>query len=191
MITNKKELQEWMTYEREKYYLPSNCIKRAILLASGNEYAIIWSFQRRLRITEYYYNTGKKIKYLFSKIILNKKRNKYGLHIGLNICGKGLKIMHLGSILTNGAVKIGEDVSIHINTSFVAPGISDKAPVIDDGVIVGVGAVVLGDVYVAKNVAIGANAVVTKSVFEENIAIAGVPAKKVSDNGRTKWNNKQ
>lgn len=36
----------------------------------------------------------------------------------------------------------------------------------------------LGDVRLADNIAVGANAVVNKSFDEENIAIAGVPAKK-------------
>lgn len=64
-------------------------------------------------------------------------------------------------------------------------------PTLDDGVIVGVGAVVLGGIYVAKNVAIGANAVVNKDITEENIAVAGVPAKKISNNGRLEWNKKK
>ena len=40
---------------------------------------------------------------------------------------------------------------------------------------------------VAKGIAIGANAVVNKSIEEEYIAVAGVPAKKVSNNGSNKW----
>lgn len=93
--------------------------------------------------------------------------------------------MHLGPILTNGNVKIGKDCALHINTSFVAQGASSGAPQLGDGV----GSVVLG-VYVANNVAIGANALVNKNVEEENIAIAGVPARKVSNNGRLGWNKK-
>lgn len=71
-------------------------------------------------------------------------RNKYGIHIGINVCDKGLKIMHLGSILTNGNVKIGKDCALHINTAFVAQGVSSAAPQLGDGVVAGVGSVVLG-----------------------------------------------
>lgn len=46
---------------------------------------------------------------------------------------------------------------------------------------------VLGDVRLADNIAVGANAVVNKSFAEENVAIAGVPAKKISNNGRKVW----
>lgn len=38
------------------------------------------------------------------------------------------------------------------------------------------------------NIAIGANAVVNKNFTEENIAIAGIPAKKISNNGALEWN---
>lgn len=41
---------------------------------------------------------------------------------------------------------------------------------------------------VADNVAIGANAVVCTDIVEENIAVAGVPAKKISSHGRLEWN---
>lgn len=65
--------------------------------------------------------------------------------------------------------------------------IGEGVPTIGNGVVLGVGAVVLGDVRLADNIAVGANAVVNKSFDEENIAIAGVPAKKISNNGRKVW----
>ena len=39
--------------------------------------------------------------------------------------------------------------------------------------------------------AVGANAVVNKNVADENIAVAGVPAHKVSDGGGLNWNKKK
>lgn len=95
--------------------------------------------------------------------------------------------MHLGPILVNGNVRAGKDISLHINTSIVAGGTNNGAPVLEDGIVVGVGAVILGNIRLAKNIAVGANAVVNKTFEEENIAIAGVPAKKVSNNGRLEW----
>lgn len=44
------------------------------------------------------------------------------------------------------------------------------------------GARIIGDISIASNIAIGANAVVTKSFLEEGITIAGIPAKKISNN---------
>lgn len=78
---------------------------------------------------------------------------------------------------------------MHMNAALVAGGTSDAAPVLGKGVVVGIGAVVVVGISVADDTAIGANAVVNRSVVEENTAVAGVPVKKISNNGRLSWNN--
>lgn len=60
-----------------------------------------------------------------------------------------------------------------------------------NGIVMGIGSVVIGGVKIADNEAIGDNTVVTRDILEEDIAVAGVPARKVSVNGRSKWNNKK
>lgn len=65
-----------------------------------------------------------------------------------------------------------------------------NVPKLGNGIVVEVGAVVVGG-YIANNVAIGANAVVCTDVTEENIAVAGIPAKKISNNGRLEWNKRK
>lgn len=95
--------------------------------------------------------------------------------------------MHVGPILINGDAVIGKDFSIHINTCVVAAGKDNKAPRLGDGIVLSVGAVVVGNISLANNIIVGANAVVNKSFEEENIAIAGIPAKKISENGRLSW----
>ena len=95
--------------------------------------------------------------------------------------------MHIGPILVNGRVKGGKDISLHINTSIVAGGTNSSVPVLGSGIVVGVGAVILGGIELGNDVAIGANAVVNKSFLEDDITIAGVPAKKISNNGSSAW----
>jgi serine O-acetyltransferase len=56
-------------------------------------------------------------------------------------------------------------------------------PRLGDNVYIGPGAKIFGDIDIASNIAIGANAVVNKSFMESGISIGGVPAVKVSDNG--------
>ena len=112
------------------------------------------------------------------------------LHIPLNVFGRGLKVMHLGPILVNSRCHVGEDCSLHINTSLVAGGTNDDVPVLGNHVVVGVGAVIVGGVHIADYTAIGANAVVNKDVQEENTCVAGVPARKISNNGSREWNKK-
>ena len=46
----------------------------------------------------------------------------------------------------------------------------------------GTGCKVIGAVRIADNCAVGANAVVVKDVLEKGITVAGIPAKKISDN---------
>ena len=99
--------------------------------------------------------------------------------------------MHVGPILMNGRVLVGENCVFHINTALVAGGTNDETPVLGNDVILGIGSVVVGGVHIADGVAVGANAVVNKDVLESNITVAGVPAKKISDNGKLDWNKKQ
>lgn len=157
---------------------------------TGFETSILWNYQRQLRITEYHLNTNHKIRYAINRFRLNHKMNKTGIYIWPNVCGKGLKIMHIGPILTNGRTRMGENVSVHIMTAFVAGGNDDETPVIGNNVIIGIGAKIVGGVVIGDGIAIGANALVNKSFYEKNIAIAGVPAKKISNNGSSTWGGK-
>ena len=192
MITNKSDLKEYLNFEKRKIFTGSSrfLFLRVLL---GQEKAIIYKFQKRLRVTEYHKNTGHKIRFFLSQILLKRLSNKTGLHIPVNTFGKGLKIMYLGSILVNSGSRIGENCSIHINTAIVARGreFDDSCPVLGDNIVIGVNAVILGNVKIANGIAIGAHALVNKSFLEENIAIAGVPAKKISDNGQSTWGHIQ
>ena len=185
-INSKQELRERLGCELPKY----GCGRIKSFLQIG-ESAILCRHQILLRKTEYYTNTGKRIFALYYRIRLSKFQNRYGLHIPVNCCGKGLRIMHVGPILINDRAVVGENCAFHINTALVAGGTTHDAPVLEDSVVCGIGSVVVGGVHIAKNVAIGANAVVNKDVVEENIAVAGVPAKKISNNGRLEWNKKR
>jgi len=47
-----------------------------------------------------------------------------------------------------------------MNTSIVAGGISSEAPRLGNNIVVGVGSVILGNVVLADDIAVGANSVV-------------------------------
>lgn len=187
MICSKQDLKEYLQVELPRYRAGGR-LKRWI---SNSESSILYKHQVLLRKAEYYTNTKRKLGAMYYRIRLNRIQNKYAIHIPLNTCGKGLKIMHVGPVLLNGRVRIGENCSLHINTALVAGGINDNVPVLGDGIVVGVGAVILGGVHLANHIAVGANAVVNKDFLEENIAIAGMPAKKISNNGSLEWNKKR
>ena len=100
----------------------------------------------------------------------------------------GLSIAHRGTIIINGGAKIGANCRLHacVNIGTEA-GYTDKAPTIGDNCYIGPGVKMYGDIFIANGIAIGANAVVNKSFEEENIAIAGVPAKKIKEIDTSKF----
>jgi serine O-acetyltransferase len=55
-----------------------------------------------------------------------------------------------------------------------------RHPTLEDNVVVGSGAQILGPIVIGKNSLIGANAVVTKDVPEKSIMV-GIPATRVGD----------
>ena len=56
--------------------------------------------------------------------------------------------------------------------------------------IIGIGATILGPISIGDNCAIGAGPVVNKT-FGDNITIAGVPARIISNNTSNMWRKKE
>lgn len=178
-IHSKNDLTDWLKYEKTLYFT-NGCLHALWQKIIRSETAVLWEFQKRLRKTEYYINCGKIFSKIYSEILLNRMMNKYCLRIEPNVFGKGLRIMHLGPILTNKNVRFGENARIHINTTIVASG-NNLTPKFGNDVIIGVGATVMGDIFIGDRNVIGAGAVCNKTFEENNINIAGVPAKKISN----------
>lgn len=75
---------------------------------------------------------------------------------------------------------IGDNCHIFSNVTLGSRWSNGKldggAPIIGNHVLIGAGAVILGNITIGDNVSIGANAVVLKDVPDDSIAV-GVPAK--------------
>lgn len=148
----------------------------------------VWKFIVNLRKLEFYTNmTGITRKIMlparvFHKINLHNRALKLGFSIPINVFGKGLAIVHYGTIVVAKGAKIGQNCRIHEGVTIGATNGSEKAPVLGNNVFLGTGAKVLGDIVIADDVAIAANAVVSKSILEKGTTWGGVPAKKISDN---------
>jgi serine O-acetyltransferase len=101
------------------------------------------------------------------------------IHPGATI-GRNFFIDH-GFTVIGETAQIGNDVTIYQNVTLggtnPANGLAGKRhPTLEDGVIVGSGAQVLGPITVGERARIGANSVVTKDVAE-GATMIGIPAR--------------
>ena len=108
------------------------------------------------------------------------------IHPGAKI-GKNLFIDHGMGVVIGETSEIGDNVTIYHMATLggIAPSINSndqrntkRHPTIEDDVVIGSGAQVLGPVIVGRCAKIGANAVITKDVPEKSVMV-GIPAKNV------------
>jgi serine O-acetyltransferase len=126
--------------------------------------------------------------HLVARIISQLSRFLTGIeiHPGAKI-GKNLFIDHGMGVVIGETSEIGNNVTIYHMATLggIAPSINSndqrntkRHPTIEDDVVIGSGAQVLGPVIVGRCAKIGANAVITKNVPEKSVMV-GIPAKNV------------
>lgn len=101
-----------------------------------------------------------------------------GIKLSYNVpVGRRVRLDHFGGMIL-GARSIGSDVVLRQNTTLGVASRDDlnAKPMIQDGVEVGAGAVIVGDIVVGRGAVVGANAVVTRSV-PPGAVVGGVPAR--------------
>ena len=179
MIKNRQDLKKYINVEIKLYFKSKKDYIHLMLLK--DHYYEIWKFVRALRHMEFHQNTGHKLRYY----LWQRKKNKLGARLGLtiwpNTCESGLMIWHYGSVIINGHSKIGKNCKFHgMNCIGNKGNIGDVAPIIGNNVDIGIGAVIIGDVQLADDIKVGANAVVTKSCLTKGAILVGVPAHEIS-----------
>jgi len=90
--------------------------------------------------------------------------------------GAGLRLFHGYATVVHTGTVIGENVTLHQSITIGLRKRGGGAPIIRDGVSIGAGAIILGDIVVGKNAKIGAGAVVLKDVPPGAVAV-GNPAR--------------
>ncbi len=76
---------------------------------------------------------------------------------------------------------------IHNNVNIGASGGGNAAPRIGNNVYIGPGAVLYGDIEIADDCYVGANAVVNRSFTDPGTVIAGVPARAIGHQQQVWW----
>lgn len=169
--------------EDKKYYISGTTKEYVKKIVYNDHLMLIYKYIKFIRKEEYHYNNNNKLisKFLYVYYIRKKNKlgNKLGFSIGHNCFGPGLTIYHHGNIIINGFVKVGKNCKLHGDNCIGNNGFNNETPVLGDNIDIGVGAKIIGNVFLADNIIIGANAVVVNSFYEKGITIAGVPARRV------------
>lgn len=112
---------------------------------------------------------------------IRRHSDRLGYDIPTGVLGEDVIIYHKASIVINPDARVGDGCKFHGDCTIGVARTGERGcPVLGRNVDIGAGARILGDIYIADNITIEANAVVTKSFNEPGITIAGVPAKKIS-----------
>lgn len=153
------------------------CVCRSIKSRFKNTFVpdYIMSYLRCMRYVSFY--SGRKGLYnKFMFIVYSIKYRRLGIKLGFSIgcdCfGYGLVIPHYGTIVVGDSNRIGNYAVLHSSTC-----ISGNGKIIGDALYLSTGAKMTSKLILGNNVSIGANSVVNKSFEDNNIMLAGAPAK--------------
>ena len=170
------------TKEELKFYIDADLRARFgenYYLSFGNKVSSFffprpWKYQILLRKAEYYCNSKNRIKRhiigKYWKFRAYRYGHKCGYSISLNVFGPGLVLGHVGTVVVNGAVRFGSNVRIQACVNIGAFSKFDEnwkensTPKFGNNIYIGPGAKIFGDIEIGDNVAIGANAIVSKSI---------------------------
>lgn len=181
MIATKQDLYRYIEADRKAYGKALHpTIRQKIVEWLFPDYNL--RFMKCLRKLEYYENRNHILKFFYHRKH-SKLRYQSGIELNVNVAGPGLHITH-GKVVVSSVAKLGENCKIMSDVTIGGQGRYDRfgAPVIGNRVFIGSGARIIGNISIADDVVIGANAVVVKSIEEPGVTVAGNPARIVSRN---------
>ena len=147
-----------------------------VLFSTGTH--IVWAHRRH----HWLYTHGFKT---LARLLAKRMRVRLGadIHPAATI-GRRFSIDHGIGVVIGGTAIIGDDCLIYQSATLGMTGkvLEDvkRHPTLGNNVLVGAGAVILGDITVGDNTRIGAGAVVLDDV-PNDVTMAGVPARIVAD----------
>lgn len=180
---NKKELNEIIQEERD-IYIRANFLFQKF---THSKRYMIWKMLSYFRKAQYYKEIlirSSGLSKIHAKIVYRiylRKKNIYSEKTDIEIAngskiGRRIRMWH-GGIVIN--ADLGDDCMIHGNNILGNKGVYpfDQTPKLGNNVDIGVGAVIIGNINIADNCCVGANAVVTKSFTTPGSIIVGVPGR--------------
>jgi len=120
------------------------------------------------------------------------------IHPGAKI-GERCVIDHGSAVVIGETSVIGDDVTLYqgVTLGGTSPAIDSRAqadkkrhPTLDDGVIIGSGAQILGPITVGEGARVGANAVVTRDI-PRGVSAAGIPARVILPRDKKKAKDRE
>jgi serine O-acetyltransferase len=140
-----------------------------VLLCYAGLHAVWW-----YRINHWLWRHGR---FLFGRWLSQFARLLTGveIHPGAKI-GRRLFIDHGMGVVIGETAVVGDDVTLYQDVTLGGTGkeLGKRHPTLEDGVVVGGGARILGNIVVGKNSRIGAGSVVLRNV-PDNSTVVGVP----------------
>lgn len=108
------------------------------------------------------------------------------IHPGATI-GPGCFIDHGSGVVIGETAEVGRDVTLYQGVTLGGTSLErgKRHPTLEDGVIVGAGAKILGPLVIGEDARVGSNAVVLKDVPRDTTVI-GIPAREVQPQGAAK-----
>lgn len=180
MIRNKVDYRYYLAEDLKRYHL--RFMDRFIF----NENYHTVKYLKALRHLEYLTNIKRnifqKIEYFY--VFWNYKRLcfKYKMKIGINTCGPGLYIPHIGFLRVATKARVGKNCIIAPGVVIGTKHTFDNVATIGDNVEIALGAKIIGKVSIGNNVIIAPNSVVVKDI-PDNCVVSGIPAKIIKKDG--------
>lgn len=182
MIKTRKDLRLYLTEDAKRNGIKYGMLKYWRRLLAGDKNAHIYHYLKCLRHYEYHINNCSSVWHKLMKVYFGLRFSRLGLRYGIrvkpNVCGYGLRIMHLsgGGGCRIGAKRVGNYCGFNAGVLIGTKDTQDDRPVIGDHVAFGPGSKAFGGLTIGNNVFVAPNAVVTRDV-PDNCVMGGVPAK--------------
>ena len=163
----------------------SSYLHYVIGIMAGSEYACAYRYLKCLRRCEYHFNNKNnlwhRLNYYYYYWKYCRLSIKYSIHININTCGYGLRLMHMiGGGMRIGAKSVGNYCSFNCGTLIGTKGGEQNRPVLGNYVAFAPGSKAFGNIHIGDYAFVAPNAVVTKDV-PPYCTVGGVPAKIIKD----------